>query len=261
MELFDRYIAEDKKSISYLKQIADDAKEQYLKHLSNDTLSEILTKKELSVKDSFTAYLDRMQGDITNDLYEKLLLESPLFQFYIDKYAPLYTDEQCVKLRDRALKNLDYNLRFFSKLDQGVFRAEIARFLASRSDFIQVDNLKDYDKKAGVYIMVLGNYCQLYIGVSSNISQRIQAHWMYNTHPLDRLIIMGDIEHSKICVDAFGPLDTTEIYAKLIPNPTVEELSAIEQELITGVFSDCFLLNRTSGGLDISKISFRVDLC
>ena len=90
---------------------------------------DILTEEELRSEDPLSAYVNRLQGKVAHELYDELLNDDPFFQWFIDEYASLYTDEQCDDLREKALNNLDYNLQFFSKLDRNAFHVEIILIL------------------------------------------------------------------------------------------------------------------------------------
>lgn len=187
------------------------------------------------------------------EIYSDLLGNDPLFHLYLSEYSVIYTDKQCEELRQRALANYDINMQYCSSLNKTAFRADIKRFLKDHPDFQKVEDLHIYNKRQGVYVMVLGGFCQAYIGISKNIFNRIQQHWLYNQKPLDRLI-MGDVETSIMSIDSFLPLDTTEIYVKLMPDATDELLSMTEKELVCNSIDQRYLLNRTQGGTGIKNL-------
>lgn len=191
--------------------------------------------------------------ELYDEMYSVLLGNDPLFQLYLSEYSVIYTDKQCEELRQRALMNYDINMQYFSSLNKTAFRADIKKFLKEHPDFQKVEDLHVYNKRQGVYVMVLGGFCQAYIGISKNIFNRIQQHWLYNQKPLDRLI-MGDVETSIISIDSFLPLDTTEIYVKLMPDATDELLSMTEKELVCNSIDQRYLLNRTRGGTGIDNL-------
>lgn len=241
--------AEKKSSLDYSKHIQlikdyiDYHKNEIAFSISNyssiSQLLEVLTQGQ--IKELYT------------DIYFNLLETDDLFQLYLDNYAIIHTDDQCEELRQRALANYDINMQYCSSLNKTAFRADIKRFLKEHPDFQKVEDLHVYNKRQGVYVMVLGGFCQAYIGISKNIFNRIQQHWLYNQKPLDRLI-MGDVETSIISIDSFLPLDTTEIYVKLMPDATDELLSMTEKELVCNSIDQRYLLNRTRGGTGIDNL-------
>ena len=193
---------------------------------------------------------------------------------YIMEDAPYYTDKKCKRLQENALKNFDNNMRYFNSLNSEEFNNEINEFLKSHPTFEPVDDLRKYDGIAGVYIMVLDEYKQLYIGITRSkrgIKGRIQDHWS-NTKPLDRLI-WGSIEYSILSIDSFRAYDTTRIYVE--PHPEFKEQALYENgepkkreflgeycnvwgsdeylfskefQLVKNAFSQKFLCNRCAGG-------------
>ncbi|MBQ9906715.1 MAG: hypothetical protein IJM46_08085 [Oscillospiraceae bacterium] len=191
--------------------------------------------------------------ELYSELYSELLGNDPLFHLYLEKYAVIYTDEQCEELRNRALENYDINMQYCSSLDKAEFQSEINKFLKSHPDFQKVKDLHLFNKRQGVYIMVLGDLCQAYIGISKNIFSRIQQHWLYNQKPLDRLV-MGDVDKSIMSIDSFLPLDTTEILVQIMPDASEELLSETEKELVSNSIKSKYLLNRTYGGTGIDNL-------
>lgn len=154
--------------------------------------------------------------------------------------SELYTDEWCEKQLKDCLENFDLNMRYFSLLDHNEFCSEIQHFLESNNDFIEVDDLNLYDGKAGYYMMILDDYCQVYMGTTNDIKKRIRQHWS-NSKSFDRLIF-GAIDSSKLSIDSFRAFDTTRIYAYKTNNTFTHEDKFINQ------FSDKFVCNRLAGG-------------
>ncbi len=231
------------KHIQLIKNYIDNHKDEIAFSISNYTsisqLLEVLTQGQIK--------------ELYMDIYSYLLETDDLFLLYLDNYAIIHTDDQCEELRQRALANYDINMQYCSSLNKTAFRADIKRFLKEHPDFQKVEDLHVYNKRQGVYVMVLGGFCQAYIGISKNIFNRIQQHWLYNQKPLDRLI-MGDVETSIMSIDSFLPLDTTEIYVKLMPDATDELLSMTEKELVCNSIDQRYLLNRTQGGTGIENL-------
>ena len=156
-----------------------------------------------------------------------------------------YTDAYCQILRDLSLRNFDINMQRFSTLDSFDFREHLHRFAKNRH-FHEICDLSDVphsnDEDGYIYIMVLGEYKQVYIGITrSNLKNRILQHWRKRKE-LDRLIC-GPIETSKISIDSFGPLDTTQIYAKPFTEKHFGDLENTEYRYIRA-FEQKYVLNR-----------------
>lgn len=88
---------------------------------------------------------------------------------YADEEGKLYSDEWCTKQLEESLKNYDLNMEYFSLLSRDEFNNEIRNFLSTNNSFIEVFDLNLYDQKSGYYLMVLDEYCQLYIGTTDDI--------------------------------------------------------------------------------------------
>ena len=164
---------------------------------------------------------------------------------YRDQEGLIYTDEWCRQQYEDAMKNYDLNMAFFKNLNKSEFNDEIERFLKN-TPFIEIEDLNLYSC-AGYYVMVLGEYCQVYIGTSQNIKERISQHWGGSKNRFDRLIF-GGIEASKLSINSFRALDTTRIFVY-----KTDELYTQEDKYIN-CFSDKFVCNRLSGGIKKSEI-------
>ncbi|MBQ8296893.1 MAG: GIY-YIG nuclease family protein [Ruminococcus sp.] len=160
---------------------------------------------------------------------------------YTDESGRYYTDEWCQKHQANCLKNFDLSMQFFSLLDESEFNNEITAFLKRNKRFKAVSDLNKYDV-SGIYIMVLDEYKQLYVGASDNIKRRIRQHWTKNK-AFDRLLFpIGAVETSVMHIDSFRAFDTTRLYAYKCKTSFEIEQSIIEQ------FSPKFLCNRIGGG-------------
>lgn len=89
--------------------------------------------------------------------------------------------------------------------------------------------------------MILDEYKQAYLGTASDIYKRIITHWIKQKE-FDRLIF-GGVEHSRLSIDSFRPLDTTRIYVM-----KTKRTYSSEDRYINSI-SEKYLLNRTGGGL------------
>ena len=104
-------------------------------------------------------------------------------------------------------------------------------------------DLNKWEGKQGLYVMVLDEFKQAYIGVTSSdggIKARIRQHWS-SSKAFDRLL-WGRVDESIISIDSFRALDTTRIYAAKVRNPL-----SLENKVIDSLPSK-FVLNRVIGG-------------
>lgn len=161
-------------------------------------------------------------------------------------YSTIYSEERFQEFCKNALINFDINMERFNSIETTDFENELDFFLQkireSGYDIHEVLDLKDASY-CGTYIMVLGQYKQIYIGASKNICDRIKKHWQ-NNKPIDRLVF-GSVQDSKIAIDCFKALDTTKIFAIR----TSSDIEAFQiEEIIDKWISNDFLLNRVWGG-------------
>lgn len=152
----------------------------------------------------------------------------------------IYSDEYCKQHMEECLINYDLNMKYFSKLDKNEFESSLNNFIKNEN-FIEVFDLNRYENVPGYYILVLDEFCQVYIGTTCNIKQRVMGHWRSRT-AFDRLIF-GGVYNSIISIDSFRALDTTRIFAIETNNTFIDE-----NKYIDGLPSK-FMLNRTCGGV------------
>ena len=157
---------------------------------------------------------------------------------YSDNEGSFYTEEWCNKQYNRALINFDLNMEFYKRLNHEEFNNEIKKFIKN-TKFSQIKNLSRYDIR-GYYVMILDEYCQVYIGTADNIKKRIKQHWTKRVS-FDRLIF-GDVYNSILSIDSFGILDTTRILIK----PDVSMY--VDEDDYINMFSPKFVCNRMAGG-------------
>lgn len=169
------------------------------------------------------------------------------FDFFIPEWCKdddgeFYTDEWCVKHRENCLINFDLNMDFYSKLDHEDFDTEIRNFLVAHPYFDEITDLNDYNHAKGYYLMILDEYCQIYVGTSHNIMRRIREHWSHNTS-FDRLLFpMDAVYTSLLSINCFRALDTTRLYGF-----KTQDTYTLENEFIQ-FFSSKYCANRLSGG-------------
>lgn len=151
-------------------------------------------------------------------------------------------DDEFIEEQTKRIRyNYELNMKYFNSLDSEEFNKYVSEFM-NENNFIEIYDLKQYVGIPGIYIMVLDNYKQVYIGITENgIKERIKQHWNARKDP-ERLIF-GQAFNSVLSIDSFGALDTTRIFVKTDGN-----LYAIENKVVDG-FDKRYLLNRTMGGV------------
>lgn len=165
------------------------------------------------------------------------------YDFYLDDEGKFYTEKWCKQQYIDVMTNFDLNMEYFSQLNHVQLEFEIVEFLRRNKDFKEVTNLSLLDGETGYYLMVLDDYCHVYIGISTNIFQRIKNHWNVRK-PFDRLLLpMGNVDGSTLSIDSFRALDTTRLYAFITDNIYDSEDDYINQ------FSPEFCSNRVGGGV------------
>jgi len=154
-------------------------------------------------------------------------------------------DNDFIEEQTKRIKyNYELNMKYFNSLDGKEFNEYISKFMIENK-FIEVKDLKQYVGIPGIYIMILDEYKQVYIGLTGNgIKERIKQHWNAKKDP-ERLIF-GQAFNSVLSIDSFGALDTTRIFVKTDGN-----LYAVENKIVD-IFDKRYLLNRTMGGVGSS---------
>lgn len=161
-----------------------------------------------------------------------------------------YTDEWCTQLQERALANFDLNIAHFASLDRDEFEIALQTAVSSQRGMTEVTDLTEWNGKPGLYIMVLDDYAQVYVGATNHVggvTTRIRQHWT-GTHQLDRLIWPAP-ESSIMAIDSFRALDTTRIFAV----NTSRSFDG-ENPLLNRI-PPKFALNRIIGGRDPARFA------
>lgn len=169
---------------------------------------------------------------------------------YEDDEHRILTDEWCETQRKDALLNFDLNMAHFASLDRDEFESALQSAVASRRGMREVNDLTKWDGVPGLYIMVLDEYAQVYVGVansSTGIAKRIRQHWTRQKQ-FDRLL-WGAVEESILSIDSFRALDTTRIFAL-----KTDKFFAGENPLLEK-FPRKFTLNRVMGGNDVVHLA------
>ena len=84
------------------------------------------------------------------------------------------------------------------------------KVIKSNKKVRQIFDLNDCKEMCGIYVLVLDEYKQVYIGQAKDIKKRVMQHWS-KQKPFDRLIF-GGVNNSVLSIDCFGALDTTRIF-------------------------------------------------
>lgn len=212
----------------------------------------------LSINRENYAILDKKNHEVSAEkrraLYMKDFLESDkeelrnvakhyfenISKIYEDDTFEMYTDEYCENHQKKCLYNYDLNMQFFKELDEVEFQSILDKLLKKFKKLTKIADINNLKETSGVYIMVLGNYHQIYVGESYDIYKRIRQHWTRKKAFMR--LIFGSKDDSILSIDSFGPLDTTSIYVYECRNK--EEV----EEKIVSYIPNKFLLNRTRGG-------------
>ena len=235
---------------------------EYINHFSvkiKKTDRNKLTRDNYCVPTNELDYKDKKNLRIADEFYKKNkrypLLCPPWFcnipnEIYKD--FDHYTDEYVKEHYQDCMENFDLNIIFFRNIDKEDFDKCLMDFV-KRYKFNEVTDLNILKETKGIYIMVLDEYKQVYIGTAAftaNIKNRIMTHWSSKKH-FGRLL-NGRVENSILSIDSFGALDTTRIfYKELYSN---EEIYMLEEKYINEFKSD-YRLNRVAGGINSEEHS------
>lgn len=160
---------------------------------------------------------------------------------YLDLKYKDRSDDFIKEQRKRIEYNYDLNMKYFDSLDFHKFNKYLDKFVQKKK-FIEIKDLSKYKGIAGIYMLVLDNYKQVYIGISeSGIEKRIRTHW--STKKSSDKLIFGQAFNSILSIDSFGALDTTRIFVKTDVNLYYCENKYVNE------FDSKYLLNRTIGGI------------
>ena len=164
-------------------------------------------------------------------------------KYYEDVDHRIHTDQWCTAYQARALENYDLNMAYFAALDRSEFNQAIDAAVVAQKGMVEVTDLNEWEGKTGLYVMVLDDYRQGYVGVTESlggVKARVRKHWS-SSKQFDRLLF-GTVIQSILAMDSFRALDTTRIFAAKVRNPHELENKVIES------LPGKFLLNRIMGG-------------
>lgn len=171
---------------------------------------------------------------------EKNKISREHYAHYDDKYIENWGEHVCKLHQEKSLINFDKNMEYFRHLSYQAFEKELDKYIISRENVRQIFDLNECKNMCGIYVMVLDEYKQIYIGQSDNIKRRIMSHWSKRVD-FERLL-WGGVNDSVLSINSFGALDTTRIF--VIPT---RYMDYCEKEVIAQVSSQ-FKLNRIGGG-------------
>lgn len=166
-------------------------------------------------------------------------------QYYFKDSWLKNAPERWPEREQQCLQNFDLNMLFFRSLSHEQF-SETVESLQSCYSLREIHDLNAVDGCAGIYVMVLDNYCQLYVGKTSapgGIKQRVMAHWNKKMY-FDRLI-MGSVNNSPISIDSFKALDTSRVFVFITKDE--RRMDRIERHILRDIPCE-FCSNRTEGG-------------
>ena len=187
-----------------------------------------IEKAEFYKKNNIKAFIPSYYLNIPNEVF-------------IDKNT--YADTWVKQHYEDCMYNYDLNMKYFNNLDEKLFNKKLDSFI-KKNKLKQITDLNQAEIN-GVYVMVLDQYKQVYIGISNNIKKRILGHWN-NQNEFGRLIF-GSKEKSVLSIDSFGAFDTTRIYIKEVN--WYQNINRLEEDLVSK-FDEKYTLNRIRGGLN-----------
>ena len=167
-------------------------------------------------------------------------------KYYEDEECKIYNDSYCEERQEKCLINFDKSMEFFNRIPKDEFEDVLQSLLSYNKKIRQVFDLNECKGRTGIYILVLDDYKQIYIGQTKDIKNRVMTHWRKSI-AFDRLLF-GGVNDSVLSIDSFGALDTTRIFIL-----ETDKLDYYEVKLQKKV-PLCFKLNRISGGVPIDNL-------
>lgn len=171
-------------------------------------------------------------------------------RYYLERGRLRKSPEEWDAVREGALRNYDLTMCYCERLRRDDFEHAIERLPEEFPVLEPVDDLTDWTDVPGVYVLVLDDYKQAYVGLARSrggIRQRIVVHWQRKL-AFNRLLA-GAPEQSILSIDSFRALDTTRILAARVgdgPDAAVEA-ARLECAVFESV-PEAFLCNRTAAG-------------
>lgn len=167
-------------------------------------------------------------------------------KYFEDEECKIYCDSYCEEWKEKCLVNFDKNMAFFAEISRVSFEEALSQMIKSNRKIKQIFDLNEYKEICGIYVLVLDEYKQVYIGQARDIKKRIMQHWS-KKKPFDRLIF-GGVNDSVLSIDCFGALDTTRIFVLETKSLDTSERFAVSK------MPAHFRLNRIGGGAPSSNL-------
>lgn len=145
--------------------------------------------------------------------------------------------------REDVLRNFDLTMAYCERLPRAPFLAALDEALERFPSLEEVRDLNEWNGVSGVYVLVLDDYKQFYVGQATargGIRKRIVVHWQKKP-AFDRML-SGAPERSIMSIDCFRALDTTRIFAA-----ATDDAGAIERS-IQECLPEAYCANRTRAG-------------
>lgn len=163
-----------------------------------------------------------------------------------EKSIETYGLSFCEEHQEKCLINFDKNMAYFKQITMEEFEYALQTLIDSNKKIIKVTDLNDCNKTSGIYVMVLDEYKQVYIGQSRDIKKRIMSHWN-KQKSFDRLLF-GNVNDSVLSIDSFGALDTTRVFVLETDNLNDYEIK-LQKKILSG-----YKLNRMAGGVPEDRL-------
>lgn len=221
-----------------------EGKIEYIEHFK--TKIQKLDRNKLT-RDNYCIPTNKISYVLRKSLENSMKNNNYKFPTECYKDEKTYTDEYVQKHYEDCMYNFDLNMKYFNSLDSKEFNRMLNEII-EKHDLKDVVDLKEYNKVRGLYILVLDEYKQVYVGVSDDIKHRIITHWSAKKE-FDRMIF-GRKENSILSIDSFGALDTTRIFVKT--GLSEMKMYSSEAQIVSDV-DGRYCLNRVAGGINFEK--------
>lgn len=167
------------------------------------------------------------------------------YELDADGWHRKVTEDTYELLAQQALENFDLNMAFYQRLDLQQFTQAVDELQRAYPMLQPVDDLNTFARVSGLYVLILDDYRQLYVGQSQDITKRIRQHW---TSSKDiATLVFGEVATSRLSIDAFRALDTTRILVWPYPDPDLYEGDMLR------TVPDDYVANRIAGGLPMDS--------
>ena len=80
-------------------------------------------------------------------------------------------------------------MAFFEKLDENEFNKVVNKIFNKFKNIYEINNLNEVNNISGVYILVLQEYKQIYVGESINVGRRINNIGIEKSNLIDLFLV------------------------------------------------------------------------